>query len=119
MVSEIPILTHPKIPGVSIIPFETVKVGQPQSILVRMDPNAIIPEHAHGVGAEMYPVSGSATLIADDPHFSGRRVIIGNRVKFAAGQPHGFIAGSEGFSFVSVNGGIIDSDPANWDIAFV
>ncbi|MBL8029698.1 MAG: hypothetical protein JNN11_00405 [Candidatus Doudnabacteria bacterium] len=106
-------------PGVSVLPFGTVRAGLPQSVLVRMEPCAVIPGHVHEVDAEMYPVSGSACLIADDSNFSGRLVCVGNQVKFAARRLHGFVAGPEGFSFVSVNGGIVDAEPGRWDITFV
>jgi quercetin dioxygenase-like cupin family protein len=83
-----------------------------------MEPNSIIPDHTHGVDATMYPVSGSARLIADDEEFNGRRVTVGQAVRFPAHRLHGFVAGPEGFSFVSVNGGIVDVDPGMWDISF-
>lgn len=118
MVSDIPIILHPKMKGVSIVPFGAVQAGQPQSVLVQMEPNSIIPDHTHGVDAIMYPVSGSASLIADDHEFNGCRVTVGQAVRFPAHRLHGFVAGPEGFSFVSVNDGIVDVDPGMWDISF-
>ena len=117
MITQTTALAHPELPGVQIFPFEDApKRGLPQSVLVVMEPGATIPPHTHMVEAVMHPVAGSATVLAaEDDSDNGRVVCAGFCVRFAALGLHGFQAGDEGFSFVSVNGGIVDND-GDWDI---
>lgn len=118
MISHLKVVKHPKLQGVQIFPVSSIGAGKAQTVLVTMDPGATIPAHTHQSDAEMFPVSGSASLIAADPEFNGQIVMRGQRVYFARDGLHGFAAGGEGFSFLSVNDGIVDEDPRNWDIQF-
>jgi len=109
-------IIHPKLPGTSIYPLGDQKLvqGKRQQVLVVMEPNAEIPLHTHRVDAMMDPVAGFAIVLSDNED-NGVLVQPGQRVEFAAHGPHGFRAGTEGFSFVSTNDGIVDA-AGEWDI---
>ena len=119
MIEKVRTHEHPSLPGVTIIPIghTDLKRGHNQSVLVTMDPGAMIPLHYHSVMAIMDPTAGSAIVLSEDDD-NGREVRPGHRVTFREDSLHGFIAGKEGFSFISTNGGIVDEDPTNWDISF-
>lgn len=117
MITEQSSIVHPRLAGVTVFPMGgPVHRGQAQRVLVQVEPGAEIPPHSHMVDATMIPVAGSATVLSDDED-NGRIVHPGNCVFFHAGGQHGFRAGPDGFSFVSENGGIVDSD-GHWDITF-
>lgn len=116
--SERAALLHPSLPGVRITPLGSQRLqrGIPQSVLVRVDPGAEIPLHAHKVDAHMDIVTGTATILSNDDD-SGKQVEDGHHWLFEAGGMHGFRAGPGGLVFVSTNGGIVDED-GEWDIEF-
>jgi len=114
-VSTISSVVNPSLPGVRIIPVSgPLKAGAPQTVLVEVEPDGSVPLHSHTVDAEMIIVAGSGWVCSTDLT-NGRYVSPGYLVFFEADKPHGFLAGSEGLSFISVNGGIVDEDTDHWD----
>lgn len=116
MITTLAMHTHPDLPGVSIISLEHAPLqrGMQQRVLVRMEAGTTIPLHRHTVDAIMDVVAGTGNVLSHDEE-NGREVTVGNRVLFAAAAPHGFVAGPEGMSFVSTNGGIVD-EHGYWDM---
>jgi len=107
---------HPALPGVKIFPLSgPPKVGIPQDILVEIEPDGSIPLHSHAVDAEMFIIAGSGWVCSTD-ETNGRPVSLGWRVFFEADEPHGFRAGKDGLTFISANGGIVDSLSEHWDL---
>jgi quercetin dioxygenase-like cupin family protein len=114
-VSTLRSVTHPSLPGVRIFPVtDQLEAGSAQSVLVEVTPRGSIPLHSHSVDAEMIIVGGSGWVCSNDAT-DGRHVKPGYRVFYEADKPHGFIAGPEGLSFISINGGIVDEHPERWD----
>jgi quercetin dioxygenase-like cupin family protein len=112
-------IEHPQLQGVKVFSLEACPVkNKPQQVLVACEPHAQIPLHHHRHDATMFVVSGNALILASNPELNGKRVQTGDRVFFRKEHGHGFQAGSEGMSFLSTNGGIADSNPANWDMQF-
>lgn len=102
-----------------VFPLEEVPLkDKPQQVLVVCAPHAQIRPHRHKHDASMFVVSGSAQVLASNPELNGRSVTTGDRVFFQREQDHGFQAGPEGMSFISTNGGVVDVNPANWDMQF-
>ena len=63
MITSMPELIHPQLPGVKVWPFGTeTKAGTAQEVLVWLPPNATIPLHKHTVDAEMFIVEGDGAL---------------------------------------------------------
>jgi quercetin dioxygenase-like cupin family protein len=117
MIANVQAITHPKLPGVSIFPLGgEVRKGEPQTVMVVMESGVEIPLHRHHVDATMTVVAGQATVFSED-NDNGREVGVGQYVRFAAHGAHGFQAGPDGFTFVSTNGGIVDTGE-DWDIQF-
>ncbi len=110
-------LSHPSLPGVLItkIGAEAAVRGKSQKELVEIEPNGLIPLHTHTVDAMMIIVAGNGWTCCTDGT-DGTPVSSGDCIFFEAEQLHGFRAGEEGLSFMTVNGGIVDENPANWDI---
>jgi quercetin dioxygenase-like cupin family protein len=103
------------LPRVKIFPVNgELRAGFPQTVLVQIEPEGRIPLHSHTVAAEMVIVAGSGWVCSADD-MNNRPVSPGCRVFFEADKPHGFHAGDEGLSFVSVNAGIVDDRPEQWD----
>jgi quercetin dioxygenase-like cupin family protein len=90
------------------------KAGAEQTVLVEVEPRGSIPLHSHTVDAEMIIVAGNGWVCATDAT-NGRHVSPGYRVFYEADKPHGFRAGDDGLSFISVNGGIVDELADRWD----
>src|SRR5207237_8805043 len=109
-------LTHPDLDGVRIFPLTTVRAGEPQSVLVEVEPDGVIPLHVHEVDARMIVASGEAMVLSANTEMTGVRVKRGDIVFFEKLVPHGFRALSNGFAFISENGGIVDAEPQKWDI---
>lgn len=115
-VNQLQHVAHPNLPGVQIFPLSGgFEVGKEQSVLVRIEPGGQIPLHSHSVDAEMFIVAGSGWVCSVDAT-NGRHVSPGFRVFYEKDKPHGFRAGKEGLSFISNNGGIVDEEPAKWDL---
>lgn len=109
---------NPNLPDVAICKLsEDVRVGQPQRVLVCVEPNGAVPLHTHSVDATMFIVSGAGWVLSEDPT-NGRPVKAGDRVFFEREAAHGFRASASGLTFVSENGGIVDDAPESWDIDF-
>ena len=116
-VTKLQSLTHPSLPNVRIFPISgTLKAGAEQAVLVEVEPRGSIPLHSHTVDAEMVIVGGSGWVCSTDAT-NGRHVSPGYRVFYEKDKPHGFRAGNDGLSFVSINGGIVDEVPDKWDFA--
>jgi len=114
-VSTLSSVRHPSLPAVTIFPVSgPLQAGSPQTVLVQVDPLGLVPLHSHTVDAEMYIVAGKGWVCSTDAT-DGRAVAPGCRVFFEADQLHGFRAGQEGLSFISVNGGIVDEHADHWD----
>src|SRR3989344_8368301 len=114
-VSKLEVLTSPSLPGVRIFAISGApKAGVAQSVLVEVEPDGSIPLHSHTVDAEMIIVGGSGWVCSTDAT-NGRHVSPGFRVFYEKDKPHGFRAGNDGLSFVSINGGIVDEVPDKWD----
>lgn len=119
MITKLKTTIHHALSGITVIPFTNAPArGTPQSVLVQMKPNTEIPLHTHTVDAKMYCVAGSATVLSSDSKDNGRKVQPGHLVEFNSNIAHGFLAGPQGFAFVSDNGGIVDVS-GKWDMAFV
>jgi quercetin dioxygenase-like cupin family protein len=115
-VSRMPPVTHPSLPGVRIFSTgEPLLAGSPQTVLVEVEPNGSIPLHTHDVDAVMLIVAGSGWVCSTDGT-NGHSVNPGVRVFYEAERPHGFRAGQEGLSFISINGGIVDKHAERWDM---
>ena len=109
-------LEHFDLPGVTIFAMSSPVVsGDKQQVLVVVDPLAEIPLHCHSVDAEMFIVAGRGIVLSND-QTDGRLVKAGDQVVFERNAAHGFRAGDKGLSFVSTNGGIVDTNPDCWDI---
>jgi len=110
---------HESLPGIAFIPLsDLLRAGDDQRVLVRMAPHAIIPLHTHSVAARMTIVAGSAHVLSTDAT-NGAEVETGQIVFFEEDAPHGFLAGRQGMTFLSENGGILDDRGDNqWDITF-
>lgn len=89
--------------------------NSPEISLVEMEPESEIEPHTHKVDARMFILQGTAVVLSDDEN-NGREVKKGDCVFFQKLIPHGFKAGKEGMSFLSINDGIRQS---NGDIDFV
>jgi len=113
-------IRHDQLPGVLVYPLTAnPRAGEPQEVLVQVEPDREIPLHKHSVDAMMYIVGGSGTVLADDPEIRGRAVSRGDVVFFEKEASHGFHAGQDGLVFVSKNGGIVAPENSAWDIQFV
>lgn len=120
MITAVAPLMHPGLQGVLVFPLDdNPKKDQPQQVLVVCAPNVQIPFHNHSQDASMFVVSGEARVRAKDAELDDQLVTIGDRVFFKKNQSHGFQVGAGGMSFLSTNGGIVDTDPINWNIQFV
>lgn len=105
------------LPGVIVYAMDGApKRGAVQRVLVCVAAGMDIPLHTHSVDAEMFIVAGSGVVLSVDEN-NGRAVCMGDVVLFERDAPHGFRAGSQGLTFVSSNGGIVDADD-DWDISF-
>ena len=114
---EMNVLRQANLPGVEVYPLgDSVQKGEPQEVLVVVEPQGVIPLHSHSVDAHMYVVAGDAELLSDDPELNGQHVKTGTCVFFERLVNHGFRAGKMGLRFLSRNGGIVDSRGA-WDMA--
>ena len=110
-------LRHPQLPGVVAYPVNgTVRKGEPQDVLVIVEPEGVIPLHSHNVDAHMFVTDGDAELLSDDPDLNGKLVETGTCVFFERLVNHGFRAGKKGLRFLSQNGGIVDPS-GEWDLA--
>ena len=120
MITQSQTYTHPELPGVTVFPMgeEKLQADRPQQILIAVAPGVRIPLHRHNYDAAMFVVAGKATVLAEDPKVNGTEVGVGARVFFQKEKDHGFQAGAEGMSFISTNGGIVDADPASWNLQF-
>lgn len=114
---------HPDMPGVSIFARENVQAGQSQEVIVKVEPNEIIPLHKHSVDAHMIIVSGEAEVLFDEKQLSKhdlsmnkKYVSTGDIVYFQENISHGFKASDKGLAFISKNGGIVDMNPDKWDM---
>lgn len=81
----------------------------PEISLVEMEANSEIKPHTHRVDAKMFILSGTAKVLSDDEN-NGKEVNKGDCVYFKKSIPHGFRAGAEGMTFLSVNDGICQPD---------
>ena len=111
--------SHDSMPGITLLPLDgTVRRGVPQRVLVQMAPGAVIPLHVHDCDARMIIVAGQAKVISND-NTNDEPVTVGDVVLFEKGAPHGFVAGANGMSFVTENGGIVDDRGGRfWDVGF-
>lgn len=117
-ISKLKVLSHKRLPDVSVIPIDgDAQVGKQQSVLVTVVPGGTIPLHHHDTDAKMIIASGSGTVLSADKQIDGTEVGPGHCVFFEAFKAHGFKAGENGLGFVSINGGIVDKD-GNWDMQF-
>jgi quercetin dioxygenase-like cupin family protein len=109
---------NPALPGVAICRLsDHVRVGSPQRVLVRVEPQGQIPLHTHSVDAKMTILAGDGWIVSRDAT-DGRAVSPGVCVFYERDAPHGFRAGDAGLTFMSENGGIVDDDPESWDMEF-
>ena len=117
-ISRAEAISNPDLTGVTIFPMSgPARRGEPQDVLVCVEPGATIPLHTHEVDARMLVVAGSAEILSDNPSSNGTMVGVGTSIFWEAFGPHGFLAGPKGLTFLSHNGGIVDEN-GNWDIAF-
>lgn len=124
IVSDMQRFTHPAMPDVTIYAWEDIRSNKPQEILVSVSPYGRVPAHKHSVDAKMIIVAGKADLLFDEVELASKgqvlnkkTVVQGDIVSFESGMTHGFQAHQEGLSFVSINGGIVDSNPFAWDVS--
>jgi quercetin dioxygenase-like cupin family protein len=118
-IHTLPMVYHSGLPGVSVLPLSgRARAGQPQEVLVVVEPNARIPLHRHTTHATMVIVAGSAEVLSESRELDGVPVERGSVVEFEADVAHGFQASACGLTFISKNGGIVDADEKHWDIAF-
>ncbi|MEZ4103735.1 MAG: cupin domain-containing protein [Candidatus Paceibacterota bacterium] len=96
-----------KYPQINALISHLVLAGSntPEISLVEMRPKSVIEPHIHKVDARMFIVSGTATVLSDDGN-NGTVVRKGDCVFFEKLRRHGFKAGPEGMTFLSINGGI-------------
>ncbi|GJL85546.1 MAG: hypothetical protein DHS20C02_13210 [Micavibrio sp.] len=110
------VFRHASLPGVEVYAQGEIPTrGQPQEVLVRVEPNGIIRPHSHESDARMFVVNGSGTVLSEDPETNNTEVTVGHCVFFEKQKEHGFQAGPNGLSFVSTNDGIVDGKQ-EWDI---
>jgi quercetin dioxygenase-like cupin family protein len=113
------LLKHEKLPNVTVYSWgEAPQVGVEQEVLVEIASGAAIPLHRHSVDARMTIVAGEGVVLSEDRSLQGRKVKKGDVVFFEADIAHGFEASTSGLTFVSKNGGIVDINAIQWDIAF-
>jgi quercetin dioxygenase-like cupin family protein len=112
-------IVHHSLSGVLVYPLlGGANRGSEQEVLVVVEPLREIPLHTHEVDAKMFIVAGSGTVLSGDQRINRSEVRVGDLVFFEKRVSHGFVAGPEGLSFVSKNGGIVDANQDNWDIEF-
>jgi quercetin dioxygenase-like cupin family protein len=117
-IKTIGISRHSNLKDVSIRPmWYEAKAGFLQEVLVVAEAGAIIPLHTHKVDARMFIVAGSGYVLSVDEN-NGTPVSVGMEVFFEKDKAHGFRAGTNGLTFVSRNGGIVDNNEKSWDISF-
>ena len=118
MITTVEPFLHASLEGVKVYPMdETPQQGKEQTVLVRVAPNVEIPLHTHQGDATMFIVSGSGHVLSDGEN-NGASVEVGDCVFFEKLRQHGFQAGDDGLTFISMNEGIVDRDPNKWDIDF-
>ena len=124
VISDMQRFSHPTIPDITVYAWEDIRSGKPQDILVDVAPDGVVPLHAHTVDAKMIIVSGEASVLFDQDQLHDRGQVLnretvhqGDIVHFHAGMRHGFRASSQGLTFLSINGGIVDQDPDAWDLS--
>jgi quercetin dioxygenase-like cupin family protein len=116
---ETQVFTHPDLPGVTIRSMGSRQPSRdvPQSVVVTLEPDTVIPLHSHRTDAFMYISAGCGVILSEDDR-NGLMVLPGTTVHFRANEKHGFMSTNTGLQFVSANGGIVDESPDNWDITF-
>jgi len=102
-------INYDQLPGSVISHIMTEADNLSEVSFVEMEAGSTIEPHTHKVDANMFILSGTATVLSDDEN-NGRTVTKGDCVFFEALKPHGFRAGKEGMSFLSINGGILQKD---------
>ena len=102
-------MNYDQLPGSAISHVMTEADKLSEVSVIEMKAGSTIKPHTHKVDAYMFILNGTATVLSDDEN-NGRAVAKGDCVFFKALKPHGFRAGKEGMSFLSINGGILQQD---------
>jgi quercetin dioxygenase-like cupin family protein len=103
------------VPGCNKTKVEHLVTGDDFQVLkVDVAPGGEIPFHSHSCAATMLIIQGSAKVLGKTMEYTK----IGDVIKKAPNESHGFVDISEPFSFISISYGKGILQDSKWDMNF-